>query len=54
MGRAVTTLVDAKKKAGTYTVNFNAGSFKGSLYYKIVAKSKDRQFEQTNKLIQLQ
>jgi uncharacterized repeat protein (TIGR03803 family) len=55
MGRLVTTLVDENKKAGTYTIDFNAGNLsKGSLYYRIIATSKDHQFEQTNKMIQLQ
>jgi Secretion system C-terminal sorting domain len=54
MGRLVTTLVDANKKAGTYTVDFKAGHFsRGSLYYRIIATSKDKQFEQTNKITQL-
>ena len=55
LGRAVTTLVDAERKAGIYTVEFNAGGVsKGFLYYKIVARSKDKQFEQTNKMIHIQ
>lgn len=55
MGRVVTTLVDADKKAGRYTVDFKAsGVSKGSLYYRIIATSKNKQFEQTNKMIQLQ
>ena len=54
MGRLVTTLVDEDKKAGTYAVDFKAGKLsKGSLYYKIIAKSKYKQFEQTNKMIQV-
>ena len=55
MGRVLATLVNGDKKAGTYTIDFNAGNLsKGSLYYKIIATSKDQQFEQTNKMIQLQ
>src|SRR5688572_7827982 len=55
MGRVVATLVDEDKKAGTHTVDFKAGHMsKGSLYYRIIAKSKDKQFKQTNKMIQLQ
>jgi hypothetical protein len=54
MGRVVTTLVDADKKAGSYTVDFKASAISsGSLYYRIIAKSKDKQFEQTNKMTQL-
>ena len=54
MGRMVATLVDANKKAGAYTVNFKAGNLsKGSLYYRIIATSKEKQFEQTNKMIQM-
>ena len=55
MGKVVATLVDENKKAGAYTVEFKAGHFsRGSLYYRIIATSKDKQFEQTNKIIQLQ
>ncbi len=55
MGRVVTTLVAEDKKAGTYIVDFKAGHLsKGFLYYRIIAKSKDKQFEQTNKMIQVQ
>ena len=55
MGRVLATLVDEDKKAGTYTVDFKAGHFRsGSLYYRIIATSKDKQFKQTNKMIQLQ
>ena len=54
MGRVVTTLVDGDKKPGTYTVDFKAGNLsKGSLYYRIIATSKDKQFKQTNKMIQI-
>ena len=55
MGRVLATLVNGDKKAGTYTINFNAGNLsKGSLYYRIIATSKDHQFVQTNKMIQIQ
>ncbi len=55
MGKLVATLVDEDKKAGSYTVDFNAGHIsRGSLYYRIIATSKDKQFKQTNKMIQLQ
>ena len=56
MGREVTTLVNNEdKKAGSYSVEFNGSKFsKGSLYYRIIAKSKDKQFEQTNKMTKLQ
>ena len=55
MGRVLATLVDGDKKAGTYTIDFNAGNLsKGSLYYRIIATSKDQQFQQTNKMIQIQ
>ena len=55
MGRVVATLVDAERKAGIHTVAFNAGGVsKGFLYYKIVAQSKDKRFEQTNKMIHIQ
>ncbi len=55
LGRAVVTLVDENKKAGSYNINFNAGIIsKGSLYYRIVAVSKDGRFEQTNKMVQVQ
>jgi hypothetical protein len=40
MGRVVATLVDGYKKAGTYTVDFKGDHFMGSLYYKMIAKSK--------------
>ena len=55
MGRVVATLVDAERKAGVHTVEFKAGGVsKGFLYYKIVAQSKDKRFEQTNKMIHIQ
>jgi uncharacterized repeat protein (TIGR03803 family) len=55
MGRMVATLVNGNKKAGTYTIDFNAGHVsRGSLYYRIIATSKDKQFKQTNKMIQIQ
>jgi hypothetical protein len=48
-------LVDANKKAGAYTVDFKSGNLKkGFLYYRIIATSKEKQFEQTNKMIQIQ
>ena len=53
-GKPVTTLVNEYKKAGLYTVNFNAsGLSSGILYYKITAISKDQRFEQTNKMVLL-
>ena len=53
-GRTVATLVDEYKKAGTYTVNFNARNLSsGSLFYKIIAISKDGQFEQTNQMVKI-
>lgn len=52
LGRALTTLVDEYKKAGNYSVTFNAGRFSaGALYYRIIARSSTEQFEQTNKMI---
>ena len=55
MRRVVATLVDENKKAGTYTVDFKAGHLsRGSLSYRMIATSKDKQFKQTNKMIQLQ
>lgn len=54
-GRVLATLVDEYKMAGIYKVDFNAGrSIKGSLYYKVIASSKDGKFQQTNKMIQVQ
>jgi uncharacterized repeat protein (TIGR03803 family) len=54
MGRIVATLIDENKKAGIYTVNFKSGNLSTRfLYYKIIAKSKDWHFVQTNKMIQL-
>jgi N-acetylneuraminic acid mutarotase len=54
MGRTVATLVDENKKAGNYTVNFNAhGLSSGSLYYRIIALSKHQQFQQTNQMIRI-
>lgn len=54
MGRALVKLVDENKKAGSYRLDFNAGILsKGSLYYRIVAISKEGRFEQTNKMIQV-
>ncbi|MEP7141572.1 MAG: choice-of-anchor tandem repeat GloVer-containing protein [Ferruginibacter sp.] len=54
LGRTVATLVNEYKKAGVYTVDFNGGNVSsGSLYYRIIATSKGRQFDQTNKMIQL-
>lgn len=52
LGRALTTLVNEEKKAGRYSVNFNAGrSGAGELFYRITAKSTHDQFEQTNRMI---
>ena len=54
LGRAVATLVNEDKRAGIYTVPFNvAGMKNGTLYYRIIAVSKEQRFEQTNKMIQL-
>ncbi|MDO9376040.1 MAG: MopE-related protein [Ferruginibacter sp.] len=54
LGRLVQTLIDADKKAGTYTINFQqriAGS--SALFYRLVATSNEQHFEQTNKMILL-
>lgn len=54
MGRVIATLVEEDKKAGTYTIDFKAGRLSsGSLYYRLTAVSKDKQFVQTNKMIEL-
>ncbi|MEP7111369.1 MAG: choice-of-anchor tandem repeat GloVer-containing protein [Ferruginibacter sp.] len=54
MGRTVATLVNEDKKAGSYSVKFDAGRLsRGSLFYRIIATSKDQQFEQTNKMMQI-
>ncbi len=48
-------LVDEDKKAGSYTVDFKSGYLNTRfLYYRIIAKSKEKDFVQTNKMIQLQ
>src|SRR5206468_5437589 len=53
-GRTVATLVDEYKKAGIYTVNFNARNLSsGSLFYKITAISKEGQFERTNQMVKV-
>ena len=53
-GRTVATLVDEYKKAGIYTVNFNAANISsGSLFYKIMALSKEGQFERTNQMVKI-
>ena len=53
-GKPVATLVNDNKRAGIYTVKFNAGGHsEGILYYKITADSKDQHFEQTNKMVLL-
>ena len=55
MGRVVAVLVEGDKKAGIYTADFNAGHIsRGTLYYRIIATSKNKRFEQTNKMTQLQ
>jgi uncharacterized repeat protein (TIGR03803 family) len=55
MGSVVATLVDENKKAGTYTLQYKPGQLsKSYLYLRIIASSKEQQFEQTNKMIQLQ
>ncbi|MGZ8558820.1 MAG: hypothetical protein ACXWWC_10820, partial [Chitinophagaceae bacterium] len=55
MGTVVATLVDAERKAGIHTVEFKAGGIsRGFLYYKIVAQSKEKRFEQTNKMMNIQ
>ncbi|MDN3658088.1 T9SS type A sorting domain-containing protein [Ferruginibacter paludis] len=52
LGRPVAVLVNDYKKAGVYTINFNAGNLnKGLLLLKIIATSNEQQFEQTNKLV---
>jgi uncharacterized repeat protein (TIGR03803 family) len=54
MGRTVATLVDAYKKAGIYSVNFNAHTLNsGSLFYRIIARSRESHFEQTNEMIRI-
>ena len=53
MGRVVSTLVDGEKRAGIYTVEFKSAANNGSLFYRIIAKSKNKLFEQTNKMTQL-
>lgn len=54
LGRALATLVDGNKKAGAYSVDFIAPRLSsGSLYYRIIATSKEQHFEQTNKMIQV-
>ena len=54
LGRSVATLVDEYKKAGTYTINFNGKNLSsGSLFYKIVATSKEGQFERTNQMVKM-
>jgi len=53
-GRTVAVLVNANKKAGIYTVDFNAGKLSsGSLFYKIIARSDKGQYEQTNQMIKI-
>ena len=52
LGRALISLVDEYKKAGNYSVTFNANRFgAGALYYRIIARSATEHFEQTNKMI---
>jgi uncharacterized repeat protein (TIGR03803 family) len=54
LGRVVSTLVDEYKKAGNYSVKFNAGrTGSGALFYRIIANSKDGRYEQTNKMVLL-
>ena len=53
-GRTVAVLVNANKKAGIYTVDFNARNLSsGSLFYKIIARSDKGQYEQTNQMIKI-
>ena len=51
-GRLIAMLVNGDKKAGIYTMDYNASKLgKGILYYKIVAESGDKHFIQTNKMV---
>lgn len=55
LGRPVAVLVNEDKKAGVYTINFKAAnSNKNLLFLRIIATSNDQQFEQTNRLVQVQ
>jgi uncharacterized protein YdgA (DUF945 family) len=52
MGKEVATLVNGEKKAGTYTVSFDAARLsKGIYYYKLSAFTKEKEFIHSGKLL---
>jgi hypothetical protein len=51
-GKEVMVLVNSEKKAGLYSVDFNAsGLGSGIYYYKLTASSKEKEYVQTGKLV---
>lgn len=51
-GKEIMVLVNSEKKAGLYSVDFNAsGLGSGIYYYKLTANSKDKEYVQTGKLV---
>ncbi len=51
LGREVTMLVNKEQPAGKYKVNFDASKLNnGIYYYRIIAKNKTKNFEQTKKM----
>jgi len=54
LGRVVTTLINSDKKAGSHSVNFDAGKYgKGNYYYRLIATDGNNQLSQTSKMILL-
>ncbi len=54
IGRAVVTLVNSEKKAGTYSVEFDGSRFaSGNFYYRIKATSAEKTLKQTGNMILL-
>ena len=54
LGRVVTTLIDRDKKAGSHSVNFDAGKYgKGNYYYRLIATDGNKQLSQTSKMVLL-
>lgn len=52
MGKEVASLINSEKKAGVYTVNFDASRLsKGMYYYKLTASTKEKEYTQSGKML---
>jgi hypothetical protein len=51
-GREVASLINSEKKAGVYTVNFDASRLsKGMFFYKLTASTKEKEYTQSGKML---